>query len=95
VQGLWFGRILQHKGTDGETRVVLEAQRHESKVIDSYYKMSVVPVVPVLHACGPMWLADNVVPVYCWAESFFDRQKKLLMVSRSWSFRQRLCGVFC
>ncbi len=72
VQGLWFGRvvrILQQKGPDGETRVL---QRHESKVVDSYYRMPVVPVVPVLHACGPMWLADDVVPVYCWAESFFD-----------------------
>ncbi len=41
AQGLWFWRvmrILQHKGPDGETRVVFEAQWHESKAIDSYYR---------------------------------------------------------
>ncbi|GIL93033.1 hypothetical protein Vretifemale_20500 [Volvox reticuliferus] len=98
VKSLWFGRvlhILEHVGPDGDSRVVIEAQWHECKGTDAYYRMPVVPASPSLHVCGPMWLADDVVPIPCWAESFYNRPGKLLMVARSWAFLQRLCSVFC
>jgi hypothetical protein len=100
MTSLWFGhvvRILNHRGPDGHGRAILEARWHECSVIDALYRMPVVPAVPSPHACGPMWLCEDVVPVRCWAQVLADHnlRGKLCMVAQSWSFLWRLFRVRC
>lgn len=63
---LWFGqvaRILKHCGPDGKTRAILEAKWHECTVIDTLYRLPVIPAAPTRTSAAPCGFARTWCPL--------------------------------